>query len=247
MKYKNILVFLTVFAVLGAIASYGLSAKAEYNESDSSAEIQQKQMELNREAEKKALEGASEATKKEAEIRWEAQKKQFENNRENAKNASSTDIEEGDDDNDEDWKDADEGAQEHRSEISNFVRSLLNMASTTSDKGIGEKVREVAKEQSDSKDKTAKAIDEVKGRNALITLLIGADFKNLGELRSYIVTTENHINKLSDIRNKVSPEMQVELDKEIATLNSEKERLSGIIKANESRISLFGWLFKMFQ
>lgn len=267
MKYKNIIVFVALFTFIGALSSYGLTTKAEDNnktddetnvsaqkQSEVNFETEKKQMEINREAEKKALEGASESVKKEAEVKWEAEKKAFETSRENYKNGTSTKERDYDDDSatttkekdDDKW---DDDASGHRSAVSVYVHNLLGIASTTRDKGLGEKVRIVAREQNDDKDKTSQAINDVKSRNAFITFLIGADFKNLGELRSSIVTTDNHISRLTDIKSKASstPEIQLALDVEIKALTTEKERLSSIVSKNEKRASIFGWLVRLFQ
>lgn len=260
MKYKYILMLVAILTLTGATMSYGLIAKAEDNNvgNDSVSEVQQKQneavleaqkkqMESTREAEKKNLEGAPESVKKAAEAKWETEKKQFETNREANKKineASSTESENTDEN-----KYEDDDANGHKDAVSGFVHDLLSIASTTNNHDLGEEVRNVAKEQNDNKDKTAEAINQVKNRNALMTLLIGADFKNLGELRSSIVTTDNHINRLNEIKSKASstPEVQSALGKEVQTLNAEKERLNNIVKDNESKFSMFGWLFKMFQ
>lgn len=269
MKYKNIVVFIAMFTFLGALSSYGLTAKAEDNnktddetaigvsasiqvQNEVNFEAEKKQMEASREAEKKTLEGASESVKKEAEIKWESEKKAFETSRENYNNGTSTKEEDNDngtttkEKDEDDW---DDDANEHRSAVSIYVHGLLDIASTTRDKGIGERVRIVAKEQNDNKDKTSRAINDVKSRNAFIIFLIGADFKNLGELRSSIVTTDNHINRLNDIKSKASstPEIQTALDVEIKALIQEKDRLTNIVAQNEKRGSLFGWLVKLFQ
>jgi hypothetical protein len=263
MKYKNILMLIAVFMVIGTVVSYGLAAKAEDDSdtgNESSGEIQQRQDEANfelqkqqmeaaREAEKKALENSPEAVKKAAENRWEADKEQFEANREAEKKSEESASAEASDGDENQNEDEDEDAAEHRSVVSAYVHDLLSIASTTGDRGLGEKVREIAKEQNENKDKVARAIDDVKSRNAFITFLIGADFKNLGELRSFITTTDNHINRLNDIKSKASstPEIQAALDVEIDSLSQEKERLSGIVAEKEDKISLFGWLVKLFQ
>ncbi|MFA5841944.1 MAG: hypothetical protein WC835_03235 [Candidatus Paceibacterota bacterium] len=257
MKYKNILMLIAVFTVVGAMASYGFAAKAEDNGNESVFEAQKEQLEARQELEKRSVEGSSEAVKQEAERRWEAEKKALEVARESAKNGTSTsDNEEDGDDNDNgtttrktDKDREDDDATEHRSVVAGFVRNLLSIASSTRDGGIGNEVRTVAKEQNDDKDDVAQAIDRVKNRNAFLTFLIGADFKNLGELRSSIVTTDNHISRLTNIKSKASstPEIQTALDEEITALKAEKERLNNIVSKGEGKISLLGWLVKLLQ
>lgn len=240
--------------VLGALASYGAIARAEDNE-DSGAniktgrEMQKKQDEQAREAEKKQFENSREADKKLFEADRETRKKQWENAREANKKmeeASSTDESTGEIKRGER---EDNEANEHGNEVSFTVHTLLDIASSTENHGIGEEVRKVAQEQNDNKDKAVNAIKDVKGQSAFITFLIGANAKSLGELKNSIETTDNHISRLSEIKDSAttSPEVKTALDSEIRSLAIEKERLEKIVTSNENKISLFGWLIKLFR
>jgi len=136
-------------------------------------------------------------------------------------------------------------ADEHRSEVAKFVKSLNEI----SDRhwGIGEQVREIAREQASSTDETANAIKKIEGRNGFKTFLIGSDYKNLGQIRSDIVKTQNRIEKL----NKELEKMASSTDKttilaDIKTLEDHQAKIETFVKANESRFSLFGWFMRIF-
>ena len=158
--------------------------------------------------------------------------------------ASSTEEES---DANKDDEEEDEDASEHRSAVADFVQSLHEIASTTPNRGIGEEVSAVAKEQNDIKDETAKAIDSVKSRGTIVTLLIGANLENIAELKNSIAATENHINQLTGIKARTSPEVAAALDKEISALAAEKDRLTNIVVENENKVSILGWLVRLFQ
>jgi flagellar hook-length control protein FliK len=135
--------------------------------------------------------------------------------------------------------------ESHRNAVSTFVQKLLDVADREG--GIGNEVKAVAAEQEKNKDKIANAIDIVKNRNPLKTFLIGADYKNIGELRSEMVTTENHINQLNNLLGKTtSSGDQAILQSQITTLQQEKTKIENFVKTNESQFSLFGWLVKLF-
>jgi hypothetical protein len=137
--------------------------------------------------------------------------------------------------------------EKHRSEMATFVQKLLDVADRENGNGIGEEVKAVAAEQDESKDKVADAINKIKNRNALKTFLIGTDYKNIGELRSDTVKTENQINQLKILLEKTATqENKTTLQAQIQTLEQEQQKIENFIKTNEDKFSLFGWFVKLF-
>jgi len=135
---------------------------------------------------------------------------------------------------------------DHRGVVGEFVQGLLDVADR--EKGeIGEKIRTVAQEQNDDKDNIATAIDKIQKRNGIIIFLIGADYKNIGQLRSTMVKTENQINQLTGLLDRTSnAESRVELEAQIQLLDQEQQKLDDLLRTNESKFSLFGWFVKLF-
>jgi len=133
----------------------------------------------------------------------------------------------------------------HRSTISNLANELNEVADR--DGGIGKELREVAKEQNNSKEKTAKAMEKVEDRGGLKTFFIGTDYKNLGDLRSAMVTTENHISRLMKAKERAADaDVATDLGEQIVALQAEKNKIESFIKDNESKFSLFGWFVRLF-
>lgn len=151
-----------------------------------------------------------------------------------------------DSDEDEDVEDDEIDGEEHRSAVETVVQDLLKVADQ--EKGeVGEEVKSIAEEKDRSKDDVAENIDEVKNRSGLKTFFIGTDFKNLGELRSETVKTENQIEKLSELSDEVKiPDNKTTLEKQIETLKELQQNIIDFIKENESKFSLFGWFAKLF-
>lgn len=149
------------------------------------------------------------------------------------------------DKNDGEENDGQINADEHRSSVSLFVKSLLKIADR--DGGIGEQVREVAKAQNESASTTQDAIVEVENKGKFETFLFGSDYKNLGKLRTEVVKTENDITKLNNLAERaVNSTVKTELEAQIKALEDARAKVDAFIKAHENSFSLFGWLIRPF-
>ena len=136
-------------------------------------------------------------------------------------------------------------AEEHRSAVALFVKSLLSVADR--DAGIGAEVRAVAQDQSDSASTSVEAMNKIEHRSQIKKILLGSDYSSLGELRSEIVVTQNNINKLNTLLAKaVSADTKAELSAQIKTLEDSQVKLDTYVKANEGGFSVFGWFVKLF-
>lgn len=136
-------------------------------------------------------------------------------------------------------------SDEHRSEVSKFVQSLLSVANRNG--GIGAQVREIAREQASSTDKIADAIKKIEERNRFKTFLIGTDYKNLGQIRSDSVDTQNRIDKLNrELEKMASSTDKAKILADIKVLEDHQAKIEAFVKANESRFSLFGWFVRRF-
>jgi len=136
--------------------------------------------------------------------------------------------------------------EEHRSGVATFVQSLLNVADRERG-GIGDQVREIANAQNDSKEAIADAIDAVKNRSGLKTFFIGTDYKNIGQLRSEMVKTENQIKQLTELLGQMTvAEDKTSLQAQIQSLEQGQQKINDFVKVNEDKFSLFGWFVKLF-
>jgi len=135
---------------------------------------------------------------------------------------------------------------EHRNAVSTFVRNLLDVADREK-VGIGEEVKAVAQEQDGAKEKVAESIDKIQYRSRIKTLLIGTDYKNIGQLRSEMVKAKNRIGQLKNLLEKtISEESKTILEGQIQTLEQEKQKIDDFLKVNEAKFSVFGWFAKLF-
>lgn len=134
---------------------------------------------------------------------------------------------------------------EHRSTISTFVQTLLNIADREQG-GIGEQIRVVAQAQNETKNKVADAIDKIQNRSKVKIFLIGTDYKNIGQLRSEMVKTRNQIDWLGRLLDKTtSEESKIVLREQIQALEQEQQMIGDFLTINESKFSLFGWFIRL--
>lgn len=164
-----------------------------------------------------------------------------------SKDESSDDDSKSEDENDDSGKDDHKNitGMEHKSVVAKFVEGLDKVAD--SDKKIGEQVREIAKEQHVLDEATADAIDKVKSRNKIKTLLIGSDYKNIGKIRSELANTEQRITKLQTLAEQATtPEVKDTLTQQIETLQTEQQKVDDFVTTHEKAFSLFGWFVKLF-
>jgi uncharacterized membrane protein YgaE (UPF0421/DUF939 family) len=137
-------------------------------------------------------------------------------------------------------------SKQHRSVTADFVKGLLNVADRQKG-GIGEQVRVIAQEQGQNEEKTADQIDAIQKRNKIKTFLIGADYKNVGALRSEMVQTRNRIERLKRLMEQTINEVdKAALQTQIDNMEIEQTNTETFLKTNESTFSLFGWVRKLF-
>lgn len=137
-------------------------------------------------------------------------------------------------------------ADTHRSAVSLFVKSLLEVADKNKN-GIGDEVRAVAKEEDEAKDVVAKAVEEIENRSSIKTFLLGTDYKNIGMIRSEIAKTQNRINRLTELLDTMTSSTgAVTTSVQIQNFTEAQTKLADFIKLNEDKFSLFGWFVRLF-
>ena len=134
---------------------------------------------------------------------------------------------------------------ERQSMVAKAVQGLLDLADM--EMGIGEQIRVIAQEQNQKQEKVANEINAIQTRNKVKTFLFGTDYKSANELRGEIVSTENQINELNQIKEQILNENhKVILQEQVELLEQEQIKLQAFVDENESKFSLFGWLVKIF-
>jgi type VI protein secretion system component VasK len=133
---------------------------------------------------------------------------------------------------------------QHRNNVGKIVQDLEEIASK--DKSVENEVKSVAKEEKDAVDEVSAKMNEVEKRGGFKTFLIGSDYKNLGALRSELVKTQNHIDRLTKSLERTASSTMTDLKTQISELQKVASTAEKFIKDQEGKFSLFGWLTKIF-
>lgn len=150
------------------------------------------------------------------------------------------DVEDNEDDDDQ-FKDG-----EYVDNVTSIIQNLLNVANKEK-KEVSKKIKEIADEQDNDKEDVADKIDKIQQRSKIKTFLIGTDYKNVGQLRSDMVKVSNQIDQLNSLLNKTTnTENKTILQGQIQILEQQQNKIGDLLKANESKFSLFGWFVKLF-
>ena len=135
---------------------------------------------------------------------------------------------------------------EHQEKAAKAAQRLSSQASM--DLTIGIEAGDIAKEQVKSSVRAAEvAVDiEANPQKGIRAFIFGSDYKNLGSLRSEIVTTENRISRLERMRdNTTDPIARATIDAQITEMKSANEATLAFIEEHQSGFSLFGWLLRI--
>jgi hypothetical protein len=132
-----------------------------------------------------------------------------------------------------------------KSAVALVVKSLLSIADR--DGGIGADVRLVAQEQASTSAKVKIEMDELNSESKVKVFFFGPNYRNLGELRSSIVTTQNHIARLKKAEERTtSASVKADLEVQIKALQVQASTTESFVLANENKLSLLGWFVHIF-
>ncbi|KKS07885.1 MAG: hypothetical protein UU59_C0001G0058 [candidate division WWE3 bacterium GW2011_GWE1_41_27] len=138
---------------------------------------------------------------------------------------------------------------EHIKIVKQVSKELKTVADTEKGKGneeVSDELTTIAEEQEATAEETAEVLEEVVNEPKWKTVLVGPDYKNLGQLRSTLSHNTNAIRKLIRTTESLgvggtSPALQTSL----TLLNEQRATLISVIKAGESQFSILGWVSKL--
>ncbi len=128
-------------------------------------------------------------------------------------------------------------------ETEKIVSELHNLAARA--RVIGDDIDKVAKEQAGVDNEDSDLQHTVASRSTWKTFFIGTDYKNLGQLRNNLVTTQNRIAHLTELLTRISdPALKQALETQIKALQDQAAKTDRFITDNQGKFSFLGWFFR---
>ncbi|MDH7476052.1 MAG: hypothetical protein QHH09_01100 [Microgenomates group bacterium] len=138
-----------------------------------------------------------------------------------------------------------EQAIQNMSEVAKKVEELLQLRTTQ--EGIGEQVREIAREQNQAQEKIKNQINKLEMRNKITKFLFGPDYQALKEIKYEIQKNQVRIKQLEQIKNKLINQSEIDkIQEAINAIIQQNTTLLNSVNLEEKTKSLFGWLLKLF-
>ena len=135
-------------------------------------------------------------------------------------------------------------ALENMSVVSRKVQELLQTKSTG---GIGEQVREIAREQNQAQIQIQDGLEKIGNRKGFVKNLFGPDYKAIKNLNKQMEQNQLRIEMLQQLVNQVENQAdETQIQEAILALTEQNTALQEQIQSEEKIGSLFGWLLKLF-
>lgn len=113
--------------------------------------------------------------------------------------------------------------------------------------GIGEQVREIAREQNQSQETIKEKMLEIKQRSKIKTFFFGPDYKKINTIKEELKKNEEKIKKIKDVAEIINEGIDAEIvNEKITIIESAKAELEEEIEKEEKGFSVFGWVNRFF-
>jgi len=137
----------------------------------------------------------------------------------------------------------------HVSKVKNTALEIKKIAKTEKEVGnveVGDEIIKSVDEISYTSVDNINSLEEVANRPAWKSFLLGPDYKNLGQIRSNLVKTENQIKNIEKTMEKNMGEDESNaLRARLGELEEERLTIFNYIDERDDGFSLFGWLAKL--
>jgi hypothetical protein len=131
-----------------------------------------------------------------------------------------------------------------RSEVSNVVQTLLQLADRNG--GIGEQVRVIAQNQNQNQIKLQQSAESLQDRGGFLKFLVGPNYGELKNAQAALEQNKEQIKQLNQIRTQLSNEGdQQQLADQIKVLEQANQQVEITLTNAQGGFSLFGWLSRL--
>jgi len=137
-------------------------------------------------------------------------------------------------------------AKKNMSDVAKKVEELLTTESAQG--GIGEQVREVAREQKQAQENIKTELGKIDNRSKLLKSLIGPNYQALKNMQKQMEQNQSRIKELEQLVTQLTNQSDITMVQEaIQALTKQNVLLQDRIVLEEQTRSMLGWLFKLFE
>ncbi len=135
-------------------------------------------------------------------------------------------------------------AVEHMSIVAKTVQVLLQIKTVG---GIGDQVREVARDQNQAQIQIQDQIGNIESKSAFVKTLFGPDYKGIKALQQQVEQNQLRIQKLQVLMSQLTNQSdKTAVQTVIQAMTDQNTALQDMVNVELQTKSLFGWLAKLF-
>ncbi|MCX8016161.1 MAG: hypothetical protein N2692_02570 [Patescibacteria group bacterium] len=137
-------------------------------------------------------------------------------------------------------------ARENMSIVAQRVEELLS-ATTTEITGIGQQVREIARQQKEVQQQIQEQFQNIDSRPAWLKYIFGPAYSSIEKIKQYLEQNQVRIQQLEQLMNQLTNEGEKQLIQQmINALNEQRTALQNYLNAEEKTSSLLGRILRFF-
>ena len=137
-----------------------------------------------------------------------------------------------------------QNAYQHMSIVAQSVEGLLE---TNIKGGIGEQVREIARQQNQSQEQIQQNLEKVESRPGWFKKLFGTDKKAVKNLTGQIAQNQLRLEQLTEIQTQLSNQSDLQtIQLAVETLTDQNTALQQVLEEEEQIKGIFSWLTALF-
>ncbi len=125
-------------------------------------------------------------------------------------------------------------------------QKLNRIAERVNDPEIGEQIRSMVENNQQLQTRIQTATQAITQRSAFKKFFLGADYKNIGQVRSNLVDLKNNISELEKMKENFSSDETETIQIAIDELQMEVATVEAQLTEEAAGFSLFGWLIEKF-
>ncbi len=129
--------------------------------------------------------------------------------------------------------------------IRNNIKTIEQLQTKVKNPQAKDALQQAIQVAEQSEATVASSFKEMSGRPGFLKFLIGADYKNAGQVRSEIIKLRNEIAQLTRTREEVSAGDQDAIDETIGLFQEQLMSIETDLSRQLEGFSLFGWLSRL--